>query len=171
MRLYSDSSNRIIIQLTRSETAAALTGSKIGHRAVLIKAIIKCLENTDGLTRGRYRVRISLKGGSAVAFVSPMPSAALSFAAEGSENEITEALSALYDAGCASLCLSSLYLYRGGYRLMITPIVKSELPRHLCSELLLGISDGHHLTAVLEKGRLLCGQNAIEALGAPMSDR
>ena len=81
------------------------------------------------------------------------------------EETLTELLRQLFLNGCDGTCLSSLYLYKGEYRLIIVPLIGSELPHHICSEYMTDISSGKNVRCIQEDGIPVCINDVIGKLG------
>ncbi len=101
---------------------------------------------------------------------SPKSRASAEFAVKTSEDKLIILIEQLYLRNCFEKCLSSIYLYKGEYYLIITPFIKTSLIEIICSEFCTKNFYGKKVSRIKNAGSAVLSHGAIESLGRVLSN-
>lgn len=165
MWCYSEGAESIRISFSEEESKVLLQLNAFSRKRLIMISVLHSLSKA-GLGRyGRSGVRIRYKNGRFSVLITRHSPIHPPFAVTADEETLTELLRQLFLNGCDGTCLSSLYLYKGEYRLIIVPLIGSELPHHICSEYMADISSGKNVRCIQEDGIPVCINDVIGKLG------
>ena len=159
----------IKVQLTGKEYSRLNTMKLKNRRRRIIQIFIEAISKSCmAYNNKKYNVSSYKAGKKKYLIFRPQKTLSLEFAVRINDKNLLSLIEQLYLRKCHEISLSSLYLYKGNYYLVITPLISLTIIEIICNEYLSENFYGEKVIKIKKEGAPVCSYNAIESLGSTL---